>query len=73
LGRGSKNFRHPANVTRTAACASTDAEAALSRPINPNVMSAADWRLKRAEKDSFVARIATQPKVFVIGSKDAID
>lgn len=51
----------------------TDAEAALSRPINPNVMSAADWRLKRAQQYGFVARIATQPKVFVIGSKDALD
>ena len=51
----------------------TDAEAELSRPINPNVMSAADWRRKRTEKDGFVARIATQPKVFVIGSEDALD
>ncbi|NGX17063.1 nucleotidyltransferase domain-containing protein [Wenzhouxiangella sp. XN24] len=50
----------------------TDAEAALSRPINPSVMSAADWRLKLAEKDGFVARIATQPKVFVIGSEHAL-
>lgn len=51
----------------------TGAEAVLSRPINPNVMSAADWRLKRTQKDSFVARIADQPKVFVIGSEHAID
>lgn len=50
----------------------TDAEAMLSRPINPNLMSVADWRLKRAEKDGFVARIATQPKVFVIGSEHAL-
>jgi predicted nucleotidyltransferase len=50
-----------------------DAEAALSRPINPNVMSAVDWRRKRAQKDGFVARIASQPKLFVIGSEHALD
>lgn len=50
-----------------------DAEAVLSRPINPNVMSAADWRLKRSREDGFVARIASQPKVFVIGSEHALD
>jgi predicted nucleotidyltransferase len=51
----------------------TDAEAALSRPINPNLMSVADWRRKRTQKDGFVARIATQPRVFVIGSESALD
>jgi predicted nucleotidyltransferase len=51
----------------------TNAEAALSRPINPNVMSAANWRRKRTQKDGFVARIATQPKMFVIGSEHALD
>lgn len=51
----------------------TDAEAALSRRINPNVMRAADWRRKRPEKDGFVARIAAQPKVVVIGFEHAVD
>lgn len=51
----------------------TGAEAVLSRPINPIVMSAADWRLSRTQKDGFVARIADQPKVFVIGSEHALN
>jgi predicted nucleotidyltransferase len=44
-------------------------EASLGRRVNPTVMSLRDWRSKRARKDSFVARIATQPKLFVIGSE----
>jgi hypothetical protein len=40
-------------------------EGALARPVNPNVMSLAEWR---AKKDSFAARIAAQPRLFVIGS-----
>lgn len=51
----------------------TGAEAALSRPINPNVISVDEWRLKRTQKDSFIARVAAQPKVFVIGSEHALD
>jgi len=46
------------------------AEAVLARPVNPNVMSLAEWRAKRAEKDSFAARIAAQPRLFVVGSDD---
>ena len=33
-------------------------------------MTAAQWRTKRARADSFVARVAGQPRVFVIGSDD---
>ncbi len=46
------------------------AEARLSRPVNPTVMTRAEWRRKRAQSDSFVARNATQPKLFVIGGED---
>lgn len=46
------------------------AEAVLARPINPLLMSVADWQAKRAREDSFTARVAAQPKVFVIGSGD---
>jgi predicted nucleotidyltransferase len=46
------------------------AEESLARPVSPNLMSRADWRHKRAEPDSFAARIASQPKVFVIGAED---
>lgn len=49
------------------------AEAALARTISPSLMSPDDWRRKRAQDDSFAARIAAQPKLFVIGSDDDLD
>ena len=48
------------------------AETVLARPVNPNVMTLAEWRRKRAVKDSFAARIASQPRLFVAGSEDDI-
>lgn len=48
------------------------AERSLARPVNPNVMTGAERRAKSAAADSFAARIAAQPKVFVIGSEDAL-
>jgi predicted nucleotidyltransferase len=44
-------------------------ESALGRGVNPTVLPKSDWRTRRARKDSFVARIAAQPKLFVIGSE----
>lgn len=44
-------------------------EARLSRPVHPTVMNRAEWRQKRARHDSFVDRIANQPKLFVIGGE----
>lgn len=46
------------------------AERALGRPVNPNVMTSAEWRVKRRQAGSFAARIAQQPRLFVIGSDD---
>ena len=46
------------------------AEAVLARSVNPNVMTPREWRARRREKGSFVARIAAQPHLFVIGSDD---
>lgn len=46
------------------------AETHLARPVNPTLMSIADWRGKRAQEGSFAARLAAQPKLFVIGSDD---
>jgi predicted nucleotidyltransferase len=48
------------------------AEECLARPVNPNLMTQAAWLGKRAEADSFAARIAMQPRVFVIGTEDDI-
>jgi predicted nucleotidyltransferase len=57
-------------ATLTAALAA--AEECLARPVNPNLMTRAEWRRKRAEADSFAARIAAQPKLFVLGAEDAL-
>lgn len=46
------------------------AESVLGRTVNATVMSRADWRAKRSRRDSFVARVAAQPKLFVIGAED---
>ena len=46
------------------------AEASLARSVNPNVMTPRDWRARRSEKGSFAARIAAQPRLFLIGSDD---
>lgn len=48
------------------------AEAALSRTVSPNLMSREEWLRKRAEPDGFAARIAAQPKLFVIGNENAL-
>jgi predicted nucleotidyltransferase len=48
------------------------AEIRLARPVNPTVMSTAEWKRKRARRDSFASRVAAQPKLFVIGSEDAL-
>lgn len=44
-------------------------EAELGRTVNPNVMTLAEWRRKRKQA-GFVSRIASQPRLFVIGSDD---
>lgn len=48
------------------------AEAFLARPINPTVMKRGEWTKKLAQRDSFAKRIAAQPRLFLIGSDDAI-
>lgn len=48
------------------------AERQLARSINPTVMTRADWKRKRRLQDSFARRIAEQPKIFILGSEDAL-
>ncbi len=48
------------------------AEAQLHRPVNPTVMTTSEWKQKRARKDSFAARVAAQPRLFVVGGEDAV-
>jgi len=46
------------------------AEQTLARTINPTVFTRAEWKTKRSRRDSFAARITTQPRLFVIGIDD---
>jgi predicted nucleotidyltransferase len=48
------------------------AEARLGRSVNPTLMTLSDWKRKRGRRDSFVARVADQPKLFLIGDDDAL-
>lgn len=48
------------------------AEAVLRRPVNPTFLTRDDWRRKLLQKDSFVAKIARQPKLFLIGSEEQL-
>jgi predicted nucleotidyltransferase len=50
-----------------------EAEALLGRPVNPNLMTRAEWkRKKRADKEGFAARVAAGPKLFILGSEDEL-
>ncbi|MEA2339907.1 MAG: hypothetical protein QOE82_3914 [Thermoanaerobaculia bacterium] len=49
------------------------AERTLGRTINPTVFTSGEWKRKLARKDSFVARITAQRRLFVIGTDDAIE
>ena len=49
------------------------AERTLGRTINPTVFTRAEWKKKRSRHDSFGARIAAQPRLFVIGSDDGAE
>jgi len=48
------------------------AEKQLARTINPTLMTPAEWKRKRGQADSFAARIASLPQLFLIGSKDEL-
>jgi predicted nucleotidyltransferase len=45
-------------------------EAELGRKINPTCYAPADFERRRAEPDSFVNRVLSQPTVLLIGSRD---
>jgi predicted nucleotidyltransferase len=48
------------------------AETILQRQVSPTFLSIEEWRRKRRQKNSFVAKISTQPKVFIFGSEDSL-
>ena len=45
------------------------AETILGRPVNPTFLSFDDWSRKVSTKDSVVAKINAQPKLFIFGSE----
>jgi predicted nucleotidyltransferase len=47
-----------------------EAETALGRPINPNILTASEWRKRRTTESHFVDKVSAQPKVFILGSED---
>jgi hypothetical protein len=49
------------------------AEKKLGRQVSPNMMTPTEWRLKLRKRNAFVQRVASQPKIFVIGSQDDLD
>jgi predicted nucleotidyltransferase len=49
------------------------AESALGRKINPRLLSRAQWRTRRSRSDSFVSRIAREPRIFLVGSEDDLE
>jgi predicted nucleotidyltransferase len=47
-------------------------EATLGRTVNPTVVTRRDWQKRRTTANSFAARVAAQPRLFVIGSDDGL-
>jgi len=45
------------------------AESILRRSVNPTFLTPEDWRRKVSTKDSVVAKIGAQPKLFIFGSE----
>ncbi len=48
------------------------AEAKLGRTVNPTVYTPANWRKKRKSGNAFVVKVAAQPKLFLIGTEEAL-
>lgn len=47
-------------------------EKRLGRPVNPNLLSTAEYRARRAQPDGFVARLEQRPREFLFGSDDVL-
>jgi predicted nucleotidyltransferase len=48
------------------------AESQLARRINPTVYTPANWRKNLKEGNAFVVKVSTQPKLFIIGTEEAL-
>jgi len=49
------------------------AEETLARPVNPTLVTTAEWRSKRSAANSFMAKIASGEKMMVIGDVRDVD
>ena len=49
-----------------------NAEKAIGRSINPNVLTPDEWNKRRAGKSAFVTKLLEQPKIFLIGTEHAL-
>lgn len=47
-------------------------EVKLGRPVNPSIYSIQELQRKLMEKNAFVSRVLEQPKIFLLGSADAL-
>lgn len=45
----------------------------LARKVNPTVYSPEEWRKRREQRNAFVSKVLRQPKLWLIGSEDALD
>jgi predicted nucleotidyltransferase len=46
-----------------------EAEKKLGRPVNPNILDFDEWKKKRADAGSFIQKVISQPKIFILGSE----
>jgi predicted nucleotidyltransferase len=49
------------------------AEKVLHRPVNPTIYSMKEFRKRKRAGNSFLERVLAQPRLWVIGSDDAIE
>lgn len=47
-----------------------EAEGALHRQLNPNLITLAEWKKKLAGKNPFFVKVKEQPKLFIYGSEN---
>lgn len=50
-----------------------NAEKILHRSINPNLLTPDEWNKRLIQKNHFIRNIQSQPKLFIIGSKDGLE
>jgi predicted nucleotidyltransferase len=48
------------------------ASSTLGRPVNPTILTSADFRKRIETEESFLNRVLAQPKIWLIGGEDAL-